>query len=77
MSVNQRVAIVTGSSSGIGLDTYVSTKFAFEGLTELISYELESFGIKVVLIEPGLIRTNFANAMILTRKRRIQIHHIQ
>jgi NAD(P)-dependent dehydrogenase (short-subunit alcohol dehydrogenase family) len=38
------------------------------GLCESIGYELEPFGIKVVLIEPGFIRTNFANAMVIARK---------
>lgn len=32
---------------------YVSTKFAVEGLSESISFELEPFGIRVILIEPG------------------------
>jgi short-subunit dehydrogenase len=31
-----------------------------------MSYELEQFGIKVVLIEPGLIRTN--SAMVIAKK---------
>ena len=38
---------------------YVSTKFAIEGLTESMAYELEPFGIKVAIIEPGAIKTNF------------------
>jgi short-subunit dehydrogenase len=38
---------------------YVSSKFALEGLSESISYELQSFGIKVILVEPGVINTNF------------------
>ena len=38
---------------------YVSTKFALEGLSESISYELQPFGIKVIVIEPGVINTNF------------------
>ena len=38
---------------------YVSTKFALEGLSESISYELQQYGIKVILIEPGVINTNF------------------
>jgi NAD(P)-dependent dehydrogenase (short-subunit alcohol dehydrogenase family) len=42
--------------------------FAVEGLTESIAYELEPFGIKVVLIEPGFIKTNFANSMVIARK---------
>jgi len=47
-----------------GASAYVSTKFAVEGLTESISYELEPFGIKVILIEPGFIKTNFQQAII-------------
>jgi NAD(P)-dependent dehydrogenase (short-subunit alcohol dehydrogenase family) len=70
----QESGIIVNVSSGAGIfgypggSAYVSTKFAVEGLSESISYELESFDIKVVLIEPGFIRTNFANAMILAKK---------
>jgi len=38
---------------------YVSTKFAIEGLSESMAYELQPFGIKVAIIEPGAIETNF------------------
>jgi NAD(P)-dependent dehydrogenase (short-subunit alcohol dehydrogenase family) len=38
---------------------YVSSKFALEGLSESMAYELEQFGIKVIVIEPGVIKTNF------------------
>jgi NAD(P)-dependent dehydrogenase (short-subunit alcohol dehydrogenase family) len=38
----------------------VSSKFAIEGLSESMFYELGQFGIKIVLIEPGVIKTNFA-----------------
>ncbi|MDQ3836390.1 MAG: SDR family oxidoreductase, partial [Thermoproteota archaeon] len=34
-----------------GGSAYVSSKFALEGLTESMAYELEQFGIKVVLVE--------------------------
>jgi NAD(P)-dependent dehydrogenase (short-subunit alcohol dehydrogenase family) len=70
----QQSGIIVNLSSGAGLfgypggSAYVSTKFAVEGLTESIAYELEPFGIKVVLIEPGFIRTNFANAMVIAKK---------
>jgi NAD(P)-dependent dehydrogenase (short-subunit alcohol dehydrogenase family) len=36
---------------------YVATKFAMEGLTDVMRIELEGSGIKVVLIEPGPIAT--------------------
>jgi NAD(P)-dependent dehydrogenase (short-subunit alcohol dehydrogenase family) len=47
---------------------YVSTKFAVEGLSESMSYELEPFGIKMVLVEPGVIKTNFVDGMVIARK---------
>lgn len=41
---------------------YHATKFAVEGLTEALQYELNSLGIKVKLIEPGGYKTNFAGS---------------
>jgi short-subunit dehydrogenase len=38
---------------------YHGTKFALEGLSESIQYELEPFGIKIILIEPGAVGSNF------------------
>jgi NAD(P)-dependent dehydrogenase (short-subunit alcohol dehydrogenase family) len=40
---------------------YQASKFAVEGFTEALSYELEDQGIRVRLIEPGFIRTDFHN----------------
>jgi NAD(P)-dependent dehydrogenase (short-subunit alcohol dehydrogenase family) len=65
--------IVNVSSVGgrIGLpclSAYHSTKFAVEGLSESMSYELDSFGIRVVIIEPGVIRTNIMNSSVLAKK---------
>jgi NAD(P)-dependent dehydrogenase (short-subunit alcohol dehydrogenase family) len=70
----QKSGIIVNLSSGAGIfgipgaSAYTSTKFAVEGLSESIGYELEPFGIKVVLIEPGFIQTNFANAMVIAKK---------
>ena len=47
---------------------YVSSKFALEGLSESISYETEQFGIKVILIEPGVIKTNFDNNLKIGKR---------
>jgi NAD(P)-dependent dehydrogenase (short-subunit alcohol dehydrogenase family) len=38
---------------------YHGTKFALEGVSESVHYETQPFGIKVVLIEPGIIGSNF------------------
>ena len=39
---------------------YHGTKFAVEGISEALSYELEQIGIKVKIVEPGAIATDFA-----------------
>jgi NAD(P)-dependent dehydrogenase (short-subunit alcohol dehydrogenase family) len=59
---NGIIVNVTSIAGVVGIPAeciYVSTKFALEGLSESISYELQSYGIKVILIEPGVINTNF------------------
>ena len=47
---------------------YVSSKFALEGLSESMAYEIEPFGIKVILIEPGVIKTNFDGNLKIGKK---------
>jgi len=47
---------------------YVSSKFALEGLSESMAYEIYQFGTKVVLIEPGVIKTNFDHNLKLGKK---------
>jgi len=37
---------------------YAASKFAVEGLSSSVAAEVESFGIKVTVIEPGLFRTD-------------------
>jgi NAD(P)-dependent dehydrogenase (short-subunit alcohol dehydrogenase family) len=66
---NQNSGIIVNISSVIGrmglpgLPAYISTKYALEGLSECLRYELGQFGIKVTLIEPGAIKTNFFDSM--------------
>jgi short-subunit dehydrogenase len=51
-SMGGRISIPLGSP-------YHGSKFALEGLSESIQYELEPFGIKIILIEPGAVGSNF------------------
>ena len=70
----QKSGIIVNISSGAGRfgypaqSAYISTKFAVEGLSESMSYELEPFGIKVVVVEPGVIRTKIVNGMVIAKK---------
>ena len=57
------ISSVVGKMGLPGSPAYISTKFALEGFSECLRYELGQFGIKVTLIEPGVIKTNFFNSM--------------
>jgi short-subunit dehydrogenase len=47
---------------------YHATKFALEGLSESIQYELEPFGIKIIVIEPGGVGSNFLKNLKMSTK---------
>lgn len=51
-SVGGRIAFPLGS-------LYHGTKFAVEGLSEALQYELATFGVRVKVVEPGGIATDF------------------
>ena len=67
----QKSGIIINISSISGLagvpiqSAYCATKFAVEGLSEALSFELEPFGIKLILIEPGVINTDFVKDLIV------------
>ena len=57
------VSSVAGRIGFPGTPAYISSKFALEGLSECMRYELSPFGIKTIIIEPGVIQTNFFSSM--------------
>lgn len=57
---------VSSVAGRIGFPTtsaYISSKFALEGLSESLAYELAPFGVRVAIVEPGVIKTNFFDSM--------------
>jgi NAD(P)-dependent dehydrogenase (short-subunit alcohol dehydrogenase family) len=62
------ISSVAGKFGYPGGSAYVSTKFAVEGLSESMAYELEPFGIKVIIIEPGVINTNIFSSVVVAKK---------
>ncbi|GAA4335359.1 SDR family NAD(P)-dependent oxidoreductase [Mucilaginibacter gynuensis] len=53
------LSTVFGLIAGASWGLYCGTKFAVEGLSEALAQEVQPFGIKLTIIEPGYVRTNF------------------
>lgn len=57
---------VGGIAGRAGFGLYNGTKFAVEGISEALAQELEPFGVKVIIVEPGAFRTDFLGRSIAT-----------
>jgi len=53
------VSSISGRVASPGSAYYAATKFAVEGLSQGLAKEVEPFGIRVSVIEPGPLRTDF------------------
>jgi len=56
------VGSVGGKLTFPGGGAYHAAKHAVEALTDALRFEVQGFGVDVVLIQPGFIRTSFADA---------------
>lgn len=45
-----------------GGGAYHASKFALEAISDALRWEVKGFGVRVALIEPGIVPTNFPNA---------------
>ena len=76
MRRRRRGSIVNISSIGglvgfPGVGYYCATKFAVEGLSESLSKEVAPLGIKVLVVEPGPFRTDWAGRSLKKSSRQI------
>lgn len=60
------VASIVGRMALPYAASYIATKFAVEGLSESMRYELAPFNIRVKVIEPGSINTEFGKGSMQT-----------
>jgi NAD(P)-dependent dehydrogenase (short-subunit alcohol dehydrogenase family) len=58
------VSSMGGKLTFPGGGIYHATKHAVEGLSDVLRFEVSGFGVHVVIIEPGLIKTEFGNAAV-------------
>jgi NAD(P)-dependent dehydrogenase (short-subunit alcohol dehydrogenase family) len=52
---------------------YHATKYALEALSDAMRFEVRGFGISVVLIEPGLIKSGFSEAAVSAMSQRPEV----
>ncbi len=52
------VSSISGRLGFPGVSSYAASKFALEGWTETLRYEMKPLGIQVVLVEPGSFATD-------------------
>ena len=79
MRAQKSGAIVNISSVGgfigfPGSGYYAATKFAVEGLSESLSKEVGSLGIKVIIVEPGPFRTDWAGRSLKTPRKPVDAY---
>jgi NAD(P)-dependent dehydrogenase (short-subunit alcohol dehydrogenase family) len=59
-----QISSMGGQMSAAGFGPYSASKFALEGVSEALARELAPFAIKVLIVEPGAFRTEFAGAAL-------------
>jgi NAD(P)-dependent dehydrogenase (short-subunit alcohol dehydrogenase family) len=55
-----QISSLSGVVPNPGESAYAATKFALEGMSESLAQELAHLGIRVTIVEPGPVRTEFA-----------------
>jgi short-subunit dehydrogenase len=76
----QRGGVIINISSFLGkiglplLTFYNASKYAVEGITDSLRYELREFGIRVHSVMPGFFDTNFARENLVTNSETFSKH---
>jgi NAD(P)-dependent dehydrogenase (short-subunit alcohol dehydrogenase family) len=71
---------IVNMSSGAGLFTragfglYSATKFGVEAVSEALAQEVQPFGIRVLIVEPGAFRTDFLGRSMTIAASRLAIY---
>ena len=65
------VTSIGGKISMSPMAPYAASKFALEGLSEALAQELRAFGVRVAIVEPGIIDTRMARNIEDMRRSKV------
>jgi NAD(P)-dependent dehydrogenase (short-subunit alcohol dehydrogenase family) len=65
------IASMAGYVGLAGIPYYAGSKFALEGISEVLAHEVRGFGIKVTAVAPGAFRTDWAGRSMIRSPRSI------
>ena len=65
------ISSIGGLASFPGTGYYHATKYAVEGLSDSLAQELAPLGVRVIIVEPGPFRTNWAGGSLKKSVTRI------
>ena len=68
------ISSMAGFTGFPGIGYYNASKFAVEGLSEALAKETAPMGIKVIIVEPGPFRTDWAGRSLRTPRNPIQAY---
>jgi NAD(P)-dependent dehydrogenase (short-subunit alcohol dehydrogenase family) len=57
-----QISSIGGRAGAPGVSAYQAAKWAVEGFSEVLAVETAPFGVKVTLVEPGAMRTDWAGS---------------
>lgn len=69
------VSSVSGMMAMPTMGAYSGSKFALEGATESLWYEMKPWGVSVTLVQPGFIKSNSFRNVVMSRRAQVALQN--
>jgi len=71
-----QVSSLSGRVAAPGVGYYAASKFALEGLSEALHAEIDPLGVRLTIIEPGGVRTDWAGSSLWSAPRELADYEV-